>query len=181
MDAARTAFRLSGINSKITIVYRRTISEMPADQGEIKAVIEEGMEIIELVAPIKIVSENGKVKSLLCVKMKLGEKDATGRPRPEVIPGSEFEISCDVIIPAIGQKIEMDFIAIDIYKKGNLNYETDIENIYIGGDSLRGASTAINAIGDGRKVAELIINKTGLRENQKSIKEKVRIDIQSKN
>lgn len=74
MDAARTAFRLSGINSKITIVYRRTISEMPADQGEIKAVIEEGMEIIELVAPIKIVSENGKVKSLLCVKMKLERK-----------------------------------------------------------------------------------------------------------
>ncbi|MBK7096432.1 MAG: putative selenate reductase subunit YgfK [Saprospiraceae bacterium] len=169
MDAARTAFRLSGINSKITIIYRRTISEMPADQGEIKAVIEEGMEIIELVAPIKIVSENGKVKSLLCVKMKLGKKDATGRPRPEVIPGSEFEIPCDVIIPAIGQKIDMDFISFDLPKSGQMNYETGIENIYIGGDSLRGASTAINAIGDGRKVAELIMNKTGLSENQNSI------------
>jgi putative selenate reductase len=173
MDAARTAYRLSGENAKISIVYRRTISEMPADQGEIRAVMEEGMEIIELATPIKIVSENGKVKSLICVKMKLGEKDATGRPKPEIVLGSEFEIPCDVIIPAIGQKVEMDFFSLDFKKNDLLNYETDIENIFIGGDSLRGASTAINAIGDGRKIAEKILEKTSQTEHadlQKNIK-----------
>ncbi|PLX05900.1 MAG: hypothetical protein C0596_15475 [Marinilabiliales bacterium] len=71
MDAARTAYRLVGKDGKVTIVYRRTINEMPADQGEIKAVIEEGMEIIELVSPEKVIAENGKVKAILCSKMKL--------------------------------------------------------------------------------------------------------------
>jgi putative selenate reductase len=177
MDAARTAFRLSGDNARISILYRRTVSEMPADQGEIRAVIEEGVEIIELAAPVKIVSENGKVKSLICVKMKLGEKDSSGRPKPVAIPDSEFEIPCDVIIPAIGQKVDMDFLIFDRKNNDHLNYETGVENIYIGGDSLRGASTAINAIGDGRKVAEKIIVKTGQNVHFKSQKNKKRHNV----
>ena len=104
MDAARTAYRMVGKAGKVTIVYRRTINEMPADQGEIKAVLEEGVEIIELVAPEEVLHKDGSVKALLCSKMELKGVDAKGRLQPQKIEGSEFEIACDSIIPAIGQK-----------------------------------------------------------------------------
>jgi putative selenate reductase len=160
MDAARTAYRLVGKDGSVTIVYRRTMNEMPADQGEIKAVIEEGMKIIELAGPEKVIQENGKVKALLCSKMELQESDSSGRPRPVKIEGSEFEISCDTIIPAIGQKLNIDFIQEELLKADTTNYQTQIENIFIGGDALRGAATAIKAIGDGRRAAEQIIKKS---------------------
>ncbi|MCK5029069.1 MAG: putative selenate reductase subunit YgfK [Bacteroidales bacterium] len=160
MDAARTAYRLVGKEGKVSIVYRRTINEMPADQGEIKAILEEGMEIMELIAPEKVLSDNGKLKALLCSKMELGEKDSSGRPRPVKIEGSEFEIPCDTIIPAIGQSLDIDFIQEKLLKAEIENYQTQLENIFIGGDALRGAATAIKAIGDGRKAAEKIIKKS---------------------
>ncbi len=160
MDAARTAYRLVGKEGKVTIVYRRTINEMPADQGEIKAVLEEGMEIFELAGPEKVIHENGKVKALLCSKMELKDSDSSGRPRPVKIEGSEFEIPCDTIIPAIGQKLDINFIQEELLKASIGNYQTQIENIFIGGDALRGAATAIKAIGDGRKAAEQIISKS---------------------
>jgi len=162
MDAARTAYRLVGKEGKVSIVYRRSIQEMPADQGEIKAVLEEGMEIVELTAPEKVISENGKVKALLCSRMELGEKDSSGRRKPVKIEGSEFEIACDTIIPAIGQNLDIDFIQNELLKADLTNYQTQIENIFIGGDALRGAATAIKAIGDGRKAAEQIIKKAAI-------------------
>ncbi|OFX85389.1 MAG: putative selenate reductase subunit YgfK [Bacteroidetes bacterium GWF2_33_16] len=162
MDAARTAFRLVGNDGKVTIVYRRTINEMPADQGEIKAVMEEGMEIIELTAPEKVISENGSVKALLCSRMELGEKDASGRRKPVKINGSEFEISCDTIIHAIGQNLDIDFAQTDLLKADLVNYKTQLDNVFIGGDALRGAATAIKAIGDGRKAAEQIMKKASI-------------------
>ncbi len=162
MDAARTAYRLVGKEGKVTVVYRRTINEMPADQGEIKAVMEEGMEIIELTAPEKIIMENGQVKALLCSKMELKGTDASGRPKPVKIEGSEFEIPCDTVIPAIGQKTDIDFIPSELMKANTVNYKTKLKNIYIGGDALRGASTAINAIADGRKAADEITRQAGI-------------------
>lgn len=159
MDAARTAYRMVGNEGKVTIVYRRTLNEMPADQGEIKAVLEEGMEIIELAGPEKVIQENGKVKALVCSKMELKDSDSSGRPRPVEIKGSEFEITCDTIIPAIGQSLNIDFIQEELLKATIGNYQTQIENIFIGGDALRGAATAIKAIGDGRKAAEQIMKK----------------------
>ncbi|MFO8067986.1 MAG: FAD-dependent oxidoreductase, partial [Bacteroidales bacterium] len=165
MDAARTAYRLVGKNGKVTIVYRRTINEMPADQGEIKAVIEEGMDIIELTAPEKILTENGKLKALLCSKMELKGSDSSGRPKPVKIEGSEYEIPCDTIIPAVGQKLDIDFVENSLIENDKIDYKTKIDNVFIGGDALRGASTAINAIGDGRKVAEMIINKANIEFN----------------
>ncbi len=163
MDAARTAHRLVGDNGKVTVLYRRSMQQMPADMGEISAVVEEGVEILELVSPVKINSRNGKVISLTCVKMKLGEKDESGRARPEEIPGSEFEQTFDTIIPAIGQDLLLDFVETKQLKTKPGSYETGIENIFIGGDALRGASTAINAIGDGRKAANEIIAKAKLQ------------------
>lgn len=162
MDAARTAYRLVGGEGKVSIVYRRTINEMPADQGEIKAVLEEGMEIVELSGPEKVLTENGRVKALLVSRMALKESDASGRPRPVKIPGSEFEIECDTIIPAIGQSIDIDFIQEELLQTKDGHYETQLENIFIGGDAYRGAATAIKAIGDGRKAANEIIEKAKL-------------------
>jgi putative selenate reductase len=157
MDAARTAWRLVGEKGKVIIIYRRTISEMPADQGEIKAVLEEGVEIIELAAPEKIIQKNGKVKALLCSRMELKRIDSKGRPSPVKIRGSEFEINCDTIIPAIGQNHDIDFVLHDFLTADTNTYLTKMGNVFIGGDAMRGASTAINAIADGRKTAEQII------------------------
>lgn len=178
MDAARTAYRMVGNEGKVTIIYRRTVNEMPADQGEIKAVLEEGMEIIELAGPEKVISQNGQVKAILCSKMELKESDSSGRPKPVKIEGSEFTIVCDTIIPAIGQSLDINFIQKELLKADIGNYQTQIENVFIGGDTLRGAATAIKAIGDGRKAAEKIIKKAEIDfsiskpENRKNLTKK---------
>ncbi|MFO7998383.1 MAG: FAD-dependent oxidoreductase, partial [Bacteroidales bacterium] len=153
MDAARTAFRLVGEDGKVTIVYRRTIREMPADQGEIKAVLEEGVEVLELTGPECVLAEQGRVKALRCYKMVLSDADESGRPRPVPLPGSEFELACDTIIPAVGQELDIDFVDQTLLKADPGGFMTRIDNVFIGGDAMRGASTAINAIGDGRKAA----------------------------
>lgn len=163
MDAARTAWRLVGENGKVSIVYRRTISEMPADLGEIKAVIEEGIQIFELIAPENILVENDIVKGLSCVKMQLTAKDEKGRKQIQKIENSAFEMYFDTIIPAIGQDLDIDFIDNSYLKSVGGEYKTKIPGVYIGGDALRGASTAINAIADGRKTAEQIIKKVNLK------------------
>ncbi len=164
MDAARTAYRLTGNDGKVTILYRRRIHEMPADQGEITAVMEEGMEIMELVSPIKINTLHGKVKSVTCIKMKPGEKDDSGRSRPEPVAGSEFDMEFDAVIPAVGQDLAIDVANSKLLKTKQESYQTQLENVFVGGDALRGASTAINAIGDGRKAANEMIAKAKLEE-----------------
>jgi putative selenate reductase len=162
MDAARTAHRLVGKDGNVTIIYRRTLNEMPADQGEIKEVIKEGIEIIELAAPEKINHSKGRVTGLVCSRMELKGKDKSGRPAPRKIKSSEFEISCDTVIPAIGQLIDIDFATAEDLSANDTSYRTGLDRVYIGGDAMRGASTAINAIGDGRKAAEQIIRDAGI-------------------
>lgn len=162
MDAARTAFRLVGKDGKVTIVYRRTIREMPADQGEIRAVKEEGIDIMELTNPEAIITTDGKVTGLKCSKNILAMKGADGRPAPIKVPGSEFEIACDTMIPAIGQQLDIEFVDKENLRTSSGSYKTSSERLYIGGDALRGASTAINAIADGRKAAAEIISDFGL-------------------
>ena len=157
MDAARTAYRLVGENGTVTIIYRRTIKEMPADKGEISAVLDEGIMIIELANPERILSSDGHVSSILCSRNILGIKGNDGRPAPIKVPGSEFEISCDTVIPAIGQELDIDFLGTSEIITSRGKYKTNIDGLYVGGDALRGASTAINAIADGRKAAEEII------------------------
>ncbi len=99
MDAARTSWRLNA--DKVIVLYRRTKAEMPADKMEIEDCLEEGIEIMELAAPVGIVRENGKLKALQCIRMKLGEPDASGRRRPVPQEGSEFELPCDLVISAL--------------------------------------------------------------------------------
>ena len=163
MDAARTAFRLVGNDGEVTIIYRRTMKQMPADMGETKAVLEEGMKIMERVSPLEVILENGNVTGLKCIRMKLGDKDEGGRPSPIAIEGSEFIMEFDTIIPAVGQDLDIDFVDSKLLTTQAGSYETKIPGVFIGGDAMRGASTAINAIGDGRKAAEEIIRKAQIQ------------------
>ena len=162
MDAARTAKRLVGKGGCVKVVYRRTIKQMPADQDEITAVQNEGIDIMELVSPTQIIAKEGKLTHLACVKMKLGEKDNSGRRRPVVIEGSEFKLTADVVIPAFGQDVVFDFIDVNLLQTKEGSYESQVENVFVGGDALRGGSSIINAVGDGRKAAAEIIRKAGL-------------------
>jgi len=187
MDAARTAYRLVGENGSVTIVYRRKIKHMPADTGEIKAVLQEGIKIIELASPLKIVPATSvadqketpatEVAGTVFIRMKLSDKDKSGRPLPVPIPGSEFELKCDTVIPAIGQEPDIDFADPKLLKTEPGKYETRLENVFIGGDAKRGASTAINAIGDGRKAAEVIIRKANLNSSAEKINGRKPLDI----
>lgn len=175
MDVARTAKKIVSGSGHVTVAYRRTIGEMPADRSEIAAARQEGIEILELVTPEQIISEEGRVKALVCSRNVLyqhGDPAVTttelpsgmkkdSRPVPVKIPGSEFELFCDTIIPALGQKPDLDFVDRELLQTENGSYVTRIENLYIGGDVMRGASTAIKAVADGRKAAEEIIRRVG--------------------
>ena len=156
MDAARTANRLVGPEGRVSVVYRRTREEMPADLEEIQATLAEGIELIELTAPECLLVEDGRVKSNVCFKMELGETDTSGRPRPIKIEGTEFEIEVDSVISAIGQRVELDFFPEKDLQSDPDMLETQLPNVFAGGDAVRGASTLIKAIGDGKRVAEII-------------------------
>ena len=156
MDAARTAKRLVGADGEVSVVYRRTRQEMPAAAEEIQAMLEEGIQLIELTAPECMLVEDGRVRSNLCFRMELGEKDASGRPRPIKIDGSEFELNVDSVISAIGQRVNLDFFPAAKLEIDPKTHETQLENVFAGGDAVRGASTLIKAIADGKTVAESI-------------------------
>jgi len=160
MDAARTAYRLVGEAGTVTIIYRRTIREMPADHGEIEAVLDEGIRIMELTKPVRVITIDGRVSGLVCSRNQLTGKGTDGRLLPVNVPGTEFELSCDTVIPAIGQQLAIEFLEADQLITLPGRYKTRIPGVYIGGDAMRGASTAINAIADGRKAAAEIIADT---------------------
>jgi len=153
MDVARTAHRLVGEDGKVTVVYRRSIREMPADRDEVAALLEEDIEVLELTAPTRIVVEDEIARSMECRKMELGEPDDSGRARPIPIEGSEFLLDCDSIIPAIGQNTVLDFLPGKILETDPVTNQTTLEKVYAGGDAVRGPSTLIKAIGDGRDAA----------------------------
>jgi putative selenate reductase len=156
MDAARTANRLVGPDGRVSIVYRRTRQEMPADFEEIQAALDEDIELIELTAPECLLVGDGRVQSNVCFKMELGQTDDSGRPRPIKIEGTEFEIKVDSVISAIGQRVELDFFPEEDFRSDPDTLETQLPNVFAGGDAVRGASTLIKAIGDGKRVAETI-------------------------
>jgi putative selenate reductase len=163
MDIARTAYRMVSKEGKVTIVYRRTIEEMPAVYQEILDAMEEGVAFMELAAPVEIHTDaSGKVTGIKCIKMKPGEPDESGRHRPVPIPGSKFELSADAVIPSIGQKVTVNFTDPVLLKTNPNAFETRLSDVYIGGDARLGASSLINGVADGRKIAEQITQKAGL-------------------
>lgn len=160
IDAARTAFRLG--SREVFIAYRRSRQEMPASEDEIEGVEQKGIKIHYLAAPLRILGKDGKVVGMECIRMELGEPDASGRRRPIPIKGSEFVIDADMVIPAIGQAPDLTFLPEDnkfqISRRGTFEVDdkslaTNIPGVFAGGDAVRGPATVIEAIAAGRKAA----------------------------
>ncbi len=160
MDAARTLLRLG---SKVTVLYRRTRIEMPANSEEIDETIEEGVDIQYISAPVEIIGENGKIRIVKCIRMKLGEPDSSGRRRPIPVEGSEYTIECDMLIPAISQEPDFKDFGDEIndFKLTRWNtfdvdektLETNVKGVFAGGDDVTGPLTYIDAMAQGRKAA----------------------------
>jgi NADPH-dependent glutamate synthase beta chain and related oxidoreductases len=158
IDAARTSLRLGA--EKVTVVYRRSREEMPCFAPEIHEAEEEGIEIVILRNPVKYIGENGKIIQVQLVKMQLGEKDASGRRSPEPVKGSEYIENVDFVIEAIGLKPSTKPFAgqIDLNKNGTIvadkkTLQTSVDYIFAGGDTVTGATTLIEAAGQGKKAA----------------------------
>jgi NADH-quinone oxidoreductase subunit F len=156
IDSARTALRLGA--REVTIVYRRTQAEMPASTEEIEEATTEGVEIRFLAAPSKITSQNGKLR-LECLQMKLGEVDASGRPRPEPVKGSQFSLDFDTIIAAVGQRPEVPSqFKLSLGRGDTIQVDPDTlatsrEGVFAGGDVVSGPASVIEAIAAGRQAA----------------------------
>jgi len=170
MDAARTALRMGA--ESVKIIYRRGREEMPARAEEIHHAEQEGIEFCLLSNPVSFQGENGWVKSMRCVKMALGEPDASGRRRPEPVAGSEFDIETDMVIVSLGTRpnplIKNSFAALQTSPKGTIvvdeeTMRTNIDNIYAGGDAVTGAATVILAMGAGRKASKAILERLDIK------------------
>ena len=172
MDAARTALRLGA--DKVYVVYRRSIEELPARKEEVEHAQEEGIDFRLLCNPIEILGynnpddprdeKNGFVTGIKCIKMELGEPDASGRRRPVEIPGSEFVLDVDTVIISIGTTpnplIKNTTEGLEVNAKGGIIIDetamTSREGVYAGGDAVTGAATVISAMGAGKKAAASI-------------------------
>ncbi len=161
MDSVRTALRLGAESA--TIVYRRSEAEMPARKEEVKHAKEEGVNFMTLHNPIEyIADENGKVKAVKLQKMELGEPDSSGRRRPVEVPGAIETLDADLVIVSIGVRpnpiIPNSVSGLEISDKGTIitdeNMRSTRQDVYAGGDIVRGGATVILAMGDGRKAAE---------------------------
>ena len=151
MDAARVAKRMGAESA--TIVYRRTKKEMPADEHELKLAINEGVQMLELAAPVA--QENGVLR---CEKMRLGEPDASGRRAP-VGTGEFVEIPCDLVISAVGEKVDSALMAangIEMGRKGPA-FKTNVDGVWCAGDAHRGPATVVEGIADAAAFAEAVV------------------------
>ena len=164
IDVARCAVRLGA--EEVSLVYRRTRDEMPAWEEEIAAAEAEGVQLTYLSAPQEILVEDGRVVGLRCIRMELTEPDSSGRKRPVPVPGSEYDIEIDQLIPAIGQRPDLstieDITGLAFTRWGTAEadattYATGREGVFVGGDLQTGPWVAIGAIAAGREAAESII------------------------
>ncbi len=161
IDAARVAIRQDGVDS-VTVYYRRTRVEMPAYEEEIEAALEEGVSIFELVAPVGLNVENGRLKGVMFQKNEMGPVDSSGRRRPVPIQGSEFEVELDTLVVAISEQPETSELEeLKLSKWGTLEVNpesliTGMEGVFGGGDAASGPRTVIEAIADGKRAALMI-------------------------
>ncbi|HEX9078935.1 MAG TPA: NADPH-dependent glutamate synthase [Desulfuromonadaceae bacterium] len=163
MDCVRVARRLGA--KRAMIIYRRSEAEMPARIEEIKHAKEEGVEFIMLTAPVEIIADDkGWVSAMRCRKMELGEPDESGRRKPVPIAGSDYDVSLDVVVNAVGTRANPLLTAtapdLALNRWGNIvideNGTTSIRGVYAGGDIVRGGATVILAMGDGKEAAAAI-------------------------
>ena len=164
MDAARSALRLGA--EQVFIVYRRSLDELPARREEVEHAMEEGVEFQLLTNPVEILGdESGFVSGIKCVRMELGEPDASGRRSPVEIPNSDFTLECDAVIMSIGTSpnplIKSTTQGLEINRRGGIvvaeeSGKTSLEGVYAGGDAVTGAATVILAMGAGKTAAKAI-------------------------
>jgi NADH-quinone oxidoreductase subunit F len=163
IDAARAALRDKGCD-QVSILYRRTKAEMPALAEEVDAAIEEGIDVQFLVAPVKVLTEGGKVSSIECIRMKLGDQDASGRRRPMPVKGSEFTLKVDTLILAISERPDTSYIGEgdEIRRQGEnivIDEETSMSTrpgVFAGGDAVTGPNTVVEAMAAGKLAAAMI-------------------------
>jgi NADPH-dependent glutamate synthase beta subunit-like oxidoreductase/ferredoxin len=156
IDCARAARRM-GVQD-VTIIYRRTRAEMPALPEDVAAVLAEGIEILFLAAPVRLISGSGRVSKMEAVRMELGEPDASGRPRPIPVKGSEFTFPIDTVVAAVGQAPDLGFLedlGVRVNKKGMIEISPDtaattVEGVFAGGDSAGVKAFVADAIGSGK-------------------------------
>ena len=158
IDAARVAHRLGA--KKVSIVYRRSRVEMPADKAEVEQAEREGVKIHILAAPVRILTKDNQLTGIQCIRMELGEPDASGRRRPIPVKGSEFNMDVDNVIIAIGQVVdkamlprELDFTNWGTLSVDPVTLQTSIEGVFAGGDVVAGPADIIAAITAGKEVA----------------------------
>jgi NADH-quinone oxidoreductase subunit F len=164
IDAARSARRLGA--GEVTLLYRRLRPDMPAQEEEIRAAEEEGVRIEYLVAPLRFTSNNGRVGSVVCQRMKLGDFDASGRRRPIPVAGDEFSLAVDLVLAAIGQMPDLPFPGqngeLQVSRAGLIEIRKGTKSrasealIFAGGDAVTGPDTVIGAIAAGRRAAQEI-------------------------
>ena len=161
IDSARVGWRMGF--DEVYILYRRTKKEMPANSWEIDAAEHEGVILQYLAAPVEILGENGKVTGMKCIKMELGEPDASGRRRPVPMEGSEYVIDAQTIVPAISQGADLSFLPkehtfeLSRWNTFEIDEETGATNlpgVFAGGDVVTGPDIAIRAIAHGKRAAE---------------------------
>jgi len=180
IDSARCSLRLG--MDEVHVVYRRVREAMPADKVEVHDADEEGVQFHFLTNPTRVLIENGRVVGVECVRMELGEPDAGGQRRPVPIAGSEFVIPCEVVIPAIGQRVDTGCLegplAPKVTRRGTVVADgdtlvTEQEGIFAGGDCVSGPATLIEAMAAGFRVSHSIDQY--LREGQVSLTEDERM------
>ena len=175
MDAARSARRLVK-DGEVTLVYRRTRAQMPADPAEVHDCIEEGIGLRDLLAPAGVLASAGRVQALVCTPMTLGERDASGRPRPVPVDGPVTTLEADTIITAISQEPVLDFLAglaVERRKDGTLavdalSRETTLQGLFAGGDAVHGPASVIQAVADGRAAAQAIALRHGVHLDEET-------------
>jgi len=158
VDAARIAHRLGA--NEVSIVYRRSLDEMPAIKSEICEAEREGVKLHILAAPVELLTENGQLKGIRCIRTELGKPDASGRRRPIPVKGSEFSMDVDNVIIAIGQAVDKSMLPKEIKYSGRetltvnpVTLQTNVKGVFAGGDVVDGPSDVIIAIAAGKKAA----------------------------
>jgi NADPH-dependent glutamate synthase beta subunit-like oxidoreductase/ferredoxin len=162
MDCARTSLRFGAEN--VTIAYRRTRSELVVDEEELGETELEGVRLDFLVSPVELLGEDGKLTAVRFIRNKLGEPDASGRRSPVPIPGSEFEVPADTIIPAVSQAADLAFLPVESsfqVNRGRIKvdpatYATNVRGVFACGDFVTGPTTMIESAGHGKKAAYAI-------------------------